>query len=313
MRIPPMESPSTSKVFLISASDSDRSQGVKNILQRSEINDFQGTHISLKANYNSADPFPASTHSDTLQAIVEGLNSLGAEEITLAERSGMGGTRRVLEERGVFDLSEKWGFKVTVLDELPANNWLDISPNGLHWINGFKLAKIFTEPRKVVQTCCLKTHRFGGDVTMSLKNSVGMIAKRDPGGVYDYMMELHSSPYQRIMIAEINRFYKADLIIMDAIKGFLNGGPERGEICEPNLILASKDRIAIDAVGISILRLYGSTPKVMKGRIFDFEQIRRAVELGIGVKTASDIQLVSLDEESTKAANNIQKVLDTQG
>jgi len=80
MYIPPMEFPSTSKVFLISASD--KSQGVKNLLKRIGIGDFQGARISLKANYNSADPFPASTHIDTLQAIVEGLNSIGVEDVT---------------------------------------------------------------------------------------------------------------------------------------------------------------------------------------------------------------------------------------
>lgn len=88
---------------------------------------------------------------------------------------------------------------------------------------------------------------------MSLKNSIGMVAKRVPGIMYDYMWELHSSPYQRLMIAEVNRFYKTDLIVMDAVKAFVNGGPERGKIVEPNLLLASKDRVAIDAVGVAIL------------------------------------------------------------
>ena len=50
--------------------------------------------MALKANYNSADPFPASTHLDTLRAIVETLKAAGAGGITMAERSGMGDTER---------------------------------------------------------------------------------------------------------------------------------------------------------------------------------------------------------------------------
>ena len=92
-----------------------------------------------------------------------------------------------------------------------------------------------------MQTCCLKTHRFGGHFTLSLKNSVGLVAKRLPRSVYNYMGELHLSPYQRMMIAEINKHYKVDLVLMDGVKAFLNKGPERGLVTEPNLLLASKD------------------------------------------------------------------------
>jgi len=41
----------------------------------------------LKANFNSADPFPASTHLDILRAIVQTLKNAGTSDITLAERS----------------------------------------------------------------------------------------------------------------------------------------------------------------------------------------------------------------------------------
>jgi uncharacterized protein (DUF362 family) len=38
------------------------------------------------------------------------------------------------------------------------------------------------------------------------------------------MGELHGSPHQRLMIAEINKFYRTDLIVMDATEGFVTGG-----------------------------------------------------------------------------------------
>ena len=66
--------------------------------------------MALKANYNSADPFPASTHIGTLRALVEGLKVAGASEVTLAERSGMGDTEDVLEQMGVLALSKELGF-----------------------------------------------------------------------------------------------------------------------------------------------------------------------------------------------------------
>ena len=208
----------------------------------------------------------------------------------MAERSGMGNTSTVLKNRGVLDLSRKLGFTLLNLDSASPQDWYDVQAVGLHWRQGFKIARIFKEADEVVQTCCLKTHRFGGHFTMSLKNSVGLVAARPKGTSHDYMHELHTSPYQRLMIAEINKFYKTNLILMDAEQGFSQGGPDQGVLIKPGLFLASTDRVAIDAVGVAILRLYGTTPEVMKGRIFEQEQIAHAATLGVGVDSAEKIE-----------------------
>src|SRR5512137_1645111 len=96
-------------------------------------------------------------------------------------------------------------------------------------------------------------------------------------------------------------------------RGFSHGGPDKGALIKPGLLLASKDRVAIDAVGVALLRIYGTTSEVMKGRIFEQEQIAHAANLGVGVDSANKIELVPLDEHSHKAASAIQELLDTQG
>jgi len=306
--IPPLKPPEErAKVFIASAENKQAS--IKQVLDNFHLENYDGTSVALKANFNSADPFPASTDITTLTTVIKALKNSGVKEMALGERSGMGNTRKILEDKGVFALSKKLGFKVVVLDELDKVEWLQISSDGIHWLNGFPIAKMFLEADKVVQLCCLKTHRFGGHFTMSLKNSVGLIAKQPPKSLYNYMAELHSSPFQRLMIAEINRFYKVDLVVMDAEKAFIKGGPEKGEIVKPNLILASRDRVAIDAVGVAILRLYGSTKEVMRGKIFELEQIKRAVELGVGVSSPEKIDLISLDEFSQEMSEKIKTFL----
>jgi uncharacterized protein (DUF362 family) len=222
----------------------------------------------------------------------------------------MGNTRNVLEKMGVFELSDKLDFEVVVLDEEDKDKWVKVEKEGTHWVKGFYISKIFLESDKVVQTCCLKTHRFGGHFTLSLKNSVGIVAKRLPNGLYNYMAELHVSPYQRLMIAEINKHYNVDLIVMDAIHAFITKGPEQGEVVEPNLILASADRVAMDAVGVAILRNYGVKTGISKGPIFELDQIQRAAELGIGVKSVQEIELVPLNDESDGDAESIMKILE---
>ena len=56
-------------------------------------------------------------------------------------------------------------------------------------------------------SCCLKTHRFGGDFSLSLKNNVGLVEEEGLEGIYNYMLELHVSPHQLEMIAEINKYH----------------------------------------------------------------------------------------------------------
>ncbi|MDX1813467.1 MAG: DUF362 domain-containing protein [Candidatus Bathyarchaeia archaeon] len=305
-----MPSNSVGEVFILKTSN--RAIGIKQLLSQFGLDEYSEKRVALKANFNSPDAFPASTHPDTLRAIMKTLKGANVNDVTLAERSGMGNARQVLEHTGVFELSEKLGFKAVVLDELAREEWVKISRNGTHWLKGFFIARPFLDADKVVQTCCLKTHRFGGHFTLSLKNSVGLVAKKLPGTIYDFMWELHGSPFQRLMIAEINKHYRADLIVMDGIKAFISGGPEKGELVEPNLLLASEDRVAIDAVGVAILRIYGANQHIGTGSIFELDQLRRAAELGIGVESASEICLTPLNDESRGFAEKIERELRTE-
>jgi uncharacterized protein (DUF362 family) len=296
-------------IFIAGASD--RTRGLQRILGEIDTSIFSGTEIVLKANYNSADLPPASTHIDTLDELCTTILAEKPKKLTLAERSGIGNTRTVLEKRGVIELAKERGFSVVVLDELDRTGWREIQSPGLHWSRGFFIASIFAQADRVVQTCCLKTHRFGGHFTLSLKNSVGLIAKRVQGVNYDFMGELHSSPHQRLMIAEINKFYRTDLIVMDAVDGFSTGGPDKGKLIHPGVMIAGSDRVAIDAVGVALLRSYGTMRDVTEGRIFEQEQIARAAELGIGVASAAEIHLVPIDTGAELIAARVQEQLDS--
>ncbi len=290
----------------------DRKTGIKELLENFDVNKLEDKKVAIKANYNSADPFPASTHVDTLASIVGVLKEYNANVI-LAERSGMGDTRTVLEKMGVLKLAAEKGFDVVVLDELRAGDWIRENPDGSHWKRGYLFPKVFREADAVVQTCCLKTHRFGGHFTLSLKNSVGMVAKFDPIDGYNYMAELHTSRHMRKMIAEINTSYQPEFVILDAIKGFSKGGPETGELIEPGILMASSDRVAIDAAGVAVLRIYGTTREVSEGSIFQQEQIARASELGIGAGGAEDIEIIPVNEGAQDICAKIEEELVKSG
>ena len=287
----------------------DRVAGVNKALDLLEINSMKGKDLFLKPNFNSADATPGSTHNDTLRALVRRLQAMGAGRITVGDRSGMGDTRAAMEQKNVFRMADELGFETVVFDEMDASGWEMMQVAGSHWQKGFAVARPVLEADGVVQTCCLKTHRYGGHFTMSLKNSVGLAAKWVPGESHDYMRELHGSPHQRRMIAEVNTAYQPDLIVLDGLEAFVDGGPARGKRVDAQVILAGTDRVASDAVGVAILRYFGTTPAVSQGSIFQQEQIARAVELGLGVDGPEKIELITDDPDSEAYAAQIQEIL----
>ncbi len=287
----------------------DRADGVRRAVSMIGLPDVAGKRVYLKPNYNSADPPPGSTHDAVLRVLVPALRDGGAAEIVIGDRSGMGQTRRVLTECGVFALAEELGARVLVLDELDQDGWVRAEVPDGHWRRGFAIARAVLDADVVVQACCLKTHRFGGHFTLSLKNSVGLVAKRIPGEPHDYMRELHTSRHQRLMIAEINTAYAPDLVVLDGVEAFVSGGPARGKLVSAGVVLAGIDRIAVDAVGVALLRHFGTTRAVRRGPIFAQEQIARAAELGLGVDGPAQIQVITDDPESAAYADEVRQIL----
>lgn len=290
-----------SKVSLVKTSD--RASGIQKAVNILGINPVNGNDVLLKPNFNSADTFPGSTHNDTLINLILHLQEMGAKSITIGERSGPPDTSDVLKEKGIYGICKKLAVKLINFEDLPPNEWVKIKPAQSLWKDGFDVARPVLDSECIVTTCCLKTHGYGGVFTMSLKLSVGITSKRN-------MTELHSSPKSmRKMIAEINQAYKPSLILLDATEAFVDGGPATGTKKKADVILAGTDRIAIDAVGLSILKELGSNKAIMGKNIFEQEQISRAVELGLGVTRPEDIEIVTDDEASRQYSEKLKEIL----
>ncbi len=284
----------------------DRREGVKTSLKALGVNPVKNKDVLIKPNFNTADQYPGSTHNDTLVALVEELWAMGAKSIALGERS-YPPTRQVMEQKGIVPLMKGLNVKIFDFDALPDEDWVLIRLEGSHWEKGFRIARPVLESECLVSTCCLKTHQYGGVFTMSLKLHVGCVPTSRHG--YHYMSELHSSPHQRKMIAEINEPFKPALVLLDGMEAFVDGGPMVGKLAKAGLFLASTDRVATDAVGVAILKSLGSNTAIMKPKIFEQEQIARAAELGVGVESLSQIKIVAGDEKGREYGNRIMEIL----
>jgi len=294
----------TSRVTLVKTEN--RRQGVRDSIRALAINPVKGKNVLIKPNFNTADPVPGSTHNDTLVALAEELWKMGAKSISLGERS-YPLTHEVMEQKGILPILEELDVRVVNFDELKERDWVEFKPAKSHWVNGFRIARPILETDCLISTCCLKTHQFGGVFTMSLKLHVGVIPTSRHG--YEYMRQLHSSPHQRKMIAEINEPFRPQMIVLDGIEAFVDGGPATGKRSRGEVFLASNDRVAIDAVGVAILKLLGSNESIMKPKIFEQEQIARAVELGLGAASPSDIELIPAEGKSREYRDQVVGIL----
>jgi len=294
----------TSRVAFVKTED--RKYGVEASLNALKINPVKGKDVLIKPNFNTADITPGSTHNDTLAALVEKLWAMGAKSISLGERS-YPPTREVMEQKRILPLLEKLNVKVIDFDTLNEKDWIAFKPKGTHWSKGFRIARPIVESECLVSTCCLKTHQYGGVFTLSLKLHVGVVPTSRHG--YEYMGELHSSPHQRKLIAEINEPFKPALIVLDGVDAFVDGGPATGKRAKGEVFLASTDRVAIDAVGVALLKHLGSNDRIMGKKIFEQEQIARAAELGLGASSPSAIEVIPVNEQSQTYRDRVVEIL----
>jgi len=248
--------------------------GFERFIQKGEV-------VLIKPNFNTADPFPASTDFEFLKEVVELIYQREPKLVIIGESSTMSlNTKKVMEKLRVFELLNlETPPRIYVFEEL---KWIKKEiPQG-KYLTSVSVTEVLERPDKIVLLPCLKTHKYA-QYTGALKLAVGFMKPVE-------RIKLHMFNLQE-KIAELNTLFTPHLIIMDARKCFINKGPSEGEVREPNLILASDDRIAIDVEGIKIIQSFkGNSLKNIDP--WKLPQIKRAIELDVGVKGEKEYEVL---------------------
>lgn len=229
-----------------------------------------GEVVLLKPNFNTADPFPASTDFEFLKTMVELVYEAGAKMVIVGDASMMAlNTRKVMNELKIFDLKNlKQPGWVYVFEE---GDWIKKEIAGAKYLKSVSVPGILKQVDKLILLPCLKTHSLA-QFTGSLKLAIGFMKPSQ-------RIRLHLRNLQE-KIAELNKIINPDLIIMDARKCFITKGPSEGKIREPGLILASTSRVSIDIEGVKIIQSFkGNSLKGIEPA--ELLQIKRAKEIGI--------------------------------
>lgn len=229
-----------------------------------------GETVMLKPNFNTADPFPASSDIEFLKACIEICYDAGAKIVLVGDSSTMSmNTRKVMEKIGVFDLLKmKTPPRIYVFEE---REWIKKSIPGAKYLRSVSVPDVLLRPDRLILLPCCKTH-FQARFTGALKLSVGFMKPVQ-------RVALHMRHIEE-KIAELNKIINSDLIIMDARKIFINEGPNKGDVENPNIIMTSESRIDIDIEGIKLIQKYKGN-SLAGFDPYDLPQIKRAREIGI--------------------------------
>jgi uncharacterized protein (DUF362 family) len=256
--------------------------GIKKLVKKGDI-------ILLKPNYNTADPYPGSSDPEFIKAVIAMLYKAGAGKVILGERTAFLHSRKVLEQAGIVKVAEEAGAEVRVFGKdgwraiFDRKGWRRTKVPGGQYLRRVSLAKEALEIEKMVYVPLIKTHH-AAEFTGAIKLSMGFVKP-----FFD-QITFHTRHLQE-KLAELSLVVKPDLIIMDARKVFITGGPAKGELRQPNLVLASGNQVAIDVEGVKILQSYPGNC-LMGKNVWDLMQIKHAVELGLGPHTEEEYELI---------------------
>jgi uncharacterized protein (DUF362 family) len=244
----------------------------------------EGDTVLIKPNFNSNDLFPASSDPAFVRAVVELCMEAGAGRVKVIDSAGFPWlpTTKVFNSVGMTKVARESGIELVPLDytdvmEIQLDKTKDVTTAMMY-------SEAFDEEAKLIWLPCMKTDSYAR-FSMSLKLVEGLLDVRKKQWFNSEPANLEN------MIAELNTTIAPHLIIMDARKAFSSGGPVRGRVVKPNTILASGDRITMDVTALKILMGYPDD-NLLDRKPWDYIQIKRAAELGLGAKSDKDIELV---------------------
>lgn len=246
---------------------------------------LRGKRVLIKPNIVNDRPPPTTTSPQVVAAVTREVRQAGASEVIVADSSGMirFPTADNLVATGVRRVAESAGAHVLALEDEP---WVRVEPPQAKSLPHFYVSKPVYEADVFVNLPVIKTHRFA-HYSCSLKNLVGITHPQ-----YRPSLAFLSGDWHE-RIAELNLAVHPQLTIADGTTVMIAGGPTSGTPAPADLLLLSGDRIALDAVAVALIRSFGAWPKLEGKSVWDQRQIKRAIDLGLGVDGPGRVELVT--------------------
>ncbi len=248
--------------------------------------DVSGKSVLLKPNIVSGSLSPTTTNPRLVKAVSKILHESGARRVLVGDMSAFIKlpTRKNMESTFIQILAEEAGAELVPFEE---GGWVSVDVPQGQYLKKIYVTETLYRVDRVISLPVIKTHR-SATYSIALKNLVGVTHFRQRPYLVD-------RKHWEEVIAELNLACTPDLHIVDGTRIMIDEGPWQGRTAEPNLIIATGDRIAADVIGLGVLKHYSSLPQIKEVDVWEQRQVKKAIELGLGIKGEEEIDLFEKD------------------
>ncbi len=201
--------------------------------------------IVLKPNLTTNSPPPVTTPVACVAAALTYCRKHTQARVVIGEGCGGGVTRDIYESQGYVTLAEKYGVDLVDFNDGDA---VEVSHPDALQLKTFMMPRILQDAF-VISIPILKDHSFTRS-TIAMKNMFGIAPEPYYGGSWN-KSQLHS-PSTDISVHDLCLYKRPAISLVDA-RVALTGMHLSGTPKTFNLILASCDCVAVDAVGSELL------------------------------------------------------------
>ena len=264
-----------------------------------------GDRVFIKPNISG--PIPAiCTNIEVVRGVIQAVKKFtDGKYITVAENSALGmNTEDIASGLGFIDLCEQEGVRFFV--------WESEEYQGFRDERWREITEEKLVPRSLkemsydhfINVPVLKNHEksllYEIDLTCCMKNFVGLLHYQGEGSrLSPAPFGIHNDKLGE-QVAELGCIVpKTTMNVVDATTICLQNGPAslaEEDYYQAGLVLASQDRVACDAVSMAVLKHFGDQNNIdrpyVTNSVLKNSQIKRAIELGLGVADPDLIELV---------------------
>jgi uncharacterized protein (DUF362 family) len=228
----------------------------------------KGQQVVLKPNmsFSRTPEFATTTHPLVVATVAQACIEAGAQQVLVLDHT-LHRAELCIERAGIREACKNIpGVHVLALQERKFFREIKI-PQG-KVLERVEVIKEILDGHILINIPVAKSHSATG-VSLGMKGLMGLIWDRE---------SFHSQYNINQAIADLGTIIKPQLIILDATRALVSGGPGGpGEVKKPNLIIAGIDPVAVDSYGVSIVPWYGQN---FKGR--QVEHLLIAYQKGLG-------------------------------
>lgn len=248
------------------ASDEEIREAVRETVMATEDLSWlsRGETVFIKPALNSGNPYPSTTHSAALAAMVELLRERGAKRVLVGDMSGIehvklspkgvtGSSRALMAESGILRAIEKAGGEGHFFEESGWEGFYPESPGeGSHWINKLMMPNILKEVDHIILMPRCARHALAG-ATLGLKAAVGywrtdtrVEYHRDASTFHEKTAEGNTVP---------TLLKKQRLVVSAADRILTTFGPDKGYVSTPvtGLVMSTDSVVAHDMISLAWL------------------------------------------------------------